>query len=220
MNKFICKLSQNELRELYNRPNMTLKKMCEIVGCKSTITMSNILKENNISTNRNSKTAFTKRGNRTDQEFKDFLIEEYTNKKRSMTSISKELNISWVVISKYLEKYGIQKRSKSEQQSGVNSSNWKGGKRITTHGYIEVYCPNHPHASKRKTVYEHQLIAEQKIGRYLKPGEVVHHIDLNKHNNSPNNIIVLTNSQHTKLHDLLKKGFSPQEALKGVANIK
>ena len=216
MKKFECKLSKSELEEIYNRPNMDLKKMCEIVGCKSTITMSKILRRHNISTDNNKKVAFAKRGNRTDEEFKKFLIHEYLDKKRSMTSIAKELNISWVIVSRYLDKYQISKRTKSEQQTGEGSSNWKGGRHIKQSGYIEVYCPNHPNANKRKSVYEHQLVAEKKLGRYLKPGEVIHHIDLNKSNNSPDNLVVLSNSEHMKLHGLLRKGISPQEAVKGV----
>jgi hypothetical protein len=34
------------------------------------------------------------------------------------------------------------------------------------------------------------LVAEEKLGRRLLPGEIVHHIDGNKANNSPGNIAV------------------------------
>lgn len=214
--EFICNLSKQELEEIYSRQNMTLKKMCEIVGCKSDITMAKILKKNGIDTNRNQKIAYKKRGGRTDQEFKEYLITEYSEKMRSMTSIAKELGISWVIVSRYLDKYEIPKRTKSEQQNGERSSNWKGGRHIKDNGYIEIYCPSHPNASKRKCVYEHQLVAEQKLGRYLKKDEVVHHIDMNKTNNSPQNLVVLTNGNHIKLHSLLNKGMSFQEAIKKV----
>lgn len=52
----------------------------------------------------------------------------------------------------------------------------------------------------------HRTIAEEKLGRKLIKGvEVVHHIDLNKLNNNPNNLIVLTKSEHTTLHQQLNK---------------
>lgn len=43
--------------------------------------------------------------------------------------------------------------------------------------------------------HTHRIVAEQKIGRKLRPGEVVHHIDGNKRNNCPENLMVFP-SQH------------------------
>ncbi len=83
-------------------------------------------------------------------------------------------------------------------------------------GYIEIYNPNHPNANTRGIVYEHQLVAEKKLGRFLNKGEVVHHIDFNKSNNRADNLIVLTSSEHTKLHGLMRGGKSFNEAIKEV----
>ena len=46
----------------------------------------------------------------------------------------------------------------------------------------------------------HRKVAEEKIGRTLKKGEIVHHIDGNKHNNSPANLEVMTQSEHMRTH--------------------
>lgn len=55
-------------------------------------------------------------------------------------------------------------------------------------GYKKVYMPNHPNAMKCGSVYEHRLIMELKLGRYLEPGEQVHHKDGDKTNNEPSNL--------------------------------
>ena len=68
-------------------------------------------------------------------------------------------------------------------------------------GYRIVWCPNHPRATTNGMVYEHILVAEQKIGRLLKPEEVVHHINRNRSDNRPENLIVFaTKNDHTAFH--------------------
>lgn len=47
----------------------------------------------------------------------------------------------------------------------------------------------------------HRIVAEQCLGRPLTSDEVVHHIDGNKHNNSPSNLAVLPNQTfHAQVH--------------------
>lgn len=47
---------------------------------------------------------------------------------------------------------------------------------------------------------EHQSIMEDKLGRPLMLGEVVHHVDGNKANNNINNLHLMTKSEHMKYH--------------------
>ena len=67
--------------------------------------------------------------------------------------------------------------------------------------YEYVVNKSHPRANEDGQVYLHVIIAEEKLGRCLLPEEVVHHKDLNKLNNDPNNLIVFaTKSDHTRFH--------------------
>ena len=78
-------------------------------------------------------------------------------------------------------------------------------KKININGYIAYYYPEHPRAYDNGCVYEHILVAEQILGRLLKPEECVHHIDYNKTNNNPDNLMIFkTNSDHMAYHNGVK----------------
>lgn len=68
-------------------------------------------------------------------------------------------------------------------------------------GYPIIYKPNNIHANKDGYAFEHILIAEQKLGFEFTHGEIVHHKDLNRANNNPENLIVFASkSEHTSFH--------------------
>lgn len=81
---------------------------------------------------------------------------------------------------------------------------WKGGRRNTVNGYIMVNVPNHPRAY-RNEVYEHIIIAERKLGRYLEDNERVHHINGIKYDNRPENIMIFGSHKEHMRHHLLGK---------------
>lgn len=66
-------------------------------------------------------------------------------------------------------------------------------------GYVRVYCPMHPHANTWGYVYEHRLIMEGILGRVLSQGEHVHHKNGKRWDNRPENLEVLTASEHCRL---------------------
>jgi hypothetical protein len=75
------------------------------------------------------------------------------------------------------------------------------GRTIASNGYVLVKVGKDHHlADVRGYAYEHRLVAEQKLGRRLLPGEIPHHIDGNKQNNDPGNIEVLSSVAEHRFH--------------------
>ena len=86
------------------------------------------------------------------------------------------------------------------------NSNWKGGKKYDGHGYIMVYCPKHPNAINKIYVYEHRLVMEKHLGRYLKKLEVIHHKNGKKDDNNISNLQLFDNQkEHTSYHESLRR---------------
>lgn len=57
--------------------------------------------------------------------------------------------------------------------------------------------------------HQHRVVAEKTLGRALALGEIVHHIDGNKKNNAPENLMVMTQRQHMIEHGLGLPGVTP-----------
>jgi len=78
-----------------------------------------------------------------------------------------------------------------------------GEKIITNHGYVSVWVADtytlsdKPHCGR---IYEHIMVMEQHLNRALEKGEVVHHIDGNKQNNSIDNLDVMHYTEHNRCH--------------------
>lgn len=78
---------------------------------------------------------------------------------------------------------------------------------IDSYGYRQVWCGKHAESRGRKDGYraEHHLVAEDMLKRRLLPGEIVHHIDGDKLNNTTSNLVVCRNQkEHRAIHSQLE----------------
>ena len=79
--------------------------------------------------------------------------------------------------------------------SGASNGHWRGGRTRHKRGYMMVLSPGHPRADKARYVFEHVLVMEQMLGRYLLPGENVPHRNGIKDDNRPENLELWTRPQ-------------------------
>jgi hypothetical protein len=80
------------------------------------------------------------------------------------------------------------------------------------HVYVTT-TPNHPASGagkkmpdhKKTYVPKHVAVMELSLGRFLKDGEEVHHLNENKKDNSISNLELTNHSDHAKTHSKKKK---------------
>lgn len=93
---------------------------------------------------------------------------------------------------KFFKRFGKDNLFYGADFKGEKCPAWKGGKH-KNNGYIDIYSPQHPF-NRRGYVFEHRLIIEKIIGRYLYRWEVSHHINKIRDDNRPQNLMVFKNT--------------------------
>lgn len=133
------------------------------------------------------------------------IIELYVEEKKTCKEICRMYGLSTNSsgnISTILKKHGIEIR----KDAGENHHNWKGGKISKGDGYIGIWKPKHIRADKQGYVYEHTLVYERENGFLPDVNQVIHHIDMDKTNNSIENLYLFDDSkEHAIAHRSLEK---------------
>lgn len=90
-------------------------------------------------------------------------------------------------------------RAKVSAARRRHAEQFAAGVSLKPNGYYEYTRGDH----KGRLV--HVVKMEQRLGRHLRPDEVVHHIDGNRTNNEDDNLALMTRSGHNRHHRLIEE---------------
>lgn len=186
----------DQIRE-WTEQGQTTREIAERLGCSDTL-VAQLMRRQGIPRRPTGKRGPDRqpRPSRLDEHIEQ--IREWTAQGWRLGRIAEALGCSKQTVCNAMRKHGID-RHPQYSCPGEHNPAWKGGRYFDDDGYVLVYAPGHPYATKSGRVREHRLVMEQQLGRYLLPTEVVDHIDGNRQNNDPSNLRVFAqNSEHLR----------------------
>lgn len=168
-------ITKEMIEEVYIHEEKTIKECAETLGI-SVGTVFNYIKKYGIKTR-------PRMSEKTKQKISDSLIGRKSTRKGYRYSEESK-----------------KKMSDAKKGKFKNPSQFGGHIKIRADGYICVYCPDHPMATKDGYVMEHILIMEKAIGRYITRDEVVHHKNHKRDDNRLENLELMKFKEHSALH--------------------
>ncbi len=115
---------------------------------------------------------------------------------QSLRSIAAGYGLTHQGLSYYRRKWGMPFVRKAHHRSG----RW--GSYTDQWGYLMIHAPENGRLNEY--VGQHILVAEKRLGRKIVKGEHVHHLNGQKQDNRPENLVVLSRSRHRSLHRQLE----------------
>lgn len=167
--------SENEVATLYES-GMKMREIADVYGCSPSAVFAR-LKAAGVET----------------RDHTDYPITETQRSARRKNGASmlgvKRTDETKARISKAKKKY----RKRDDYEFG-------GHEKKRSDGYVQVFVPDHPHATSDGFVMRHTLVMEREIGRLLNTDEVVHHINRIRDDNRIENLLLMTKREHNALH--------------------
>lgn len=142
---------------------------------------------------------------------KKLLEELYVGNGLTLREIASQFGVDNKTIQYWLIQAKIPRRKSRFQKgnkinAGKRSGNWKGGRTVDKDGYILIYIPEHPRANGRGYVFEHRLVMEKILGRYLTKEERIHHNNGIINDNRLGNLRLFSSfTEHIAFHKKINK---------------
>lgn len=130
--------------------------------------------------------------------------------------IAERLGLSVSAIERRIRKLGLETARTGPRAGSGHRQKWAGGRNLDKHGYVQVWAPLHPHANSSAYVFEHRLLMEVLLDRYLRPKEVVHHKNDHPRENYSENLERFDdNASHLKAELTARVKATPRSSIPG-----
>lgn len=118
------------------------------------------------------------------------VVRLYQDEKMDSIQVGRVMGVRGYIVRNLLREHGFKVRGRGEAKR-INAL----GRIVGRHQYLAIKTGESRHGKML-----HRYLMEQRIGRELERGEVVHHINGDKRDNRLENLQLMTNSEHMKLH--------------------
>lgn len=156
------------------------------------------MSENGIDTRSRRESSELRWGNRNQPDLTESLLRElFVEKRLSMSTIAEKTGYSFPTVGRRLDEHDIERRSRSEAAE-VRHSHEPASFCLTSDGY-ERWSVGAD--GENQSVIVHRLAAVAWFGFDAVCGNVVHHKNKHKRDNREENLRVMTDSEHARLHN-------------------